>query len=423
MEEKTSAVSTVVTAGELVTDSGLDGLLSKIRAEWQAKSLIMRVNRLLLVDPSSACQRILNAALHDLREKIVIAGIDIAKEAASEHRLPAVTKADDVLENYSSSNVLDLAYRIGILSRPDWRRMRRCYDIRRDLEHEDDEYEAEIEDVVYMFKSCVEIVLAQDPIQLLQVSDVEDVIQASTPVIPTVDFFSDYEKAPYPRQKKIMELLVHTALNSKKPDITRQNSVEMLRSLQARTHNTVKIELGRIIQKRIGRDPIDLATAKVASASGVMPYLKQRQVKQFFLDFYKNRFEERGYHWKQHSLHSEIFNDFDDVGGLKACPTEPRREILLWLTLCYLGERGGYGAGIGRPVFYSNSGASRVAQLFKETGSLILNDFKKLRKNKQVKRVCRNKHIARRYEKLLDILEAKAEEKRRRFENEISVNS
>ena len=58
--------------------------------------------------------------------------------------------------------------------------MRRCYDIRRDLEHEDDEYEAEIEDVVYMFRSCVEIVLAQDPIQLLQVSEVEDVIRSPT---------------------------------------------------------------------------------------------------------------------------------------------------------------------------------------------------------------------------------------------------
>ena len=403
-------MSTVVTSGELVTDSGFNSLLSKIRAEWQAKSLIMRVNRLLPVDPSSACQRILNAALHDLREKIVIAGIDIAKEAASEHRLPVVKKADDVLENYSSSNVLDLAYRTGILSRPDWRRMCRCYDIRRDLEHEDDEYEAEIEDVVYMFKSCVEIVLAQDPIQLLQVSDVEDVIQASTPVIPTVDFFSDYEKAPYPRQKKIMELLINTALNSKNPDITRQNSVEMLRSLQARTHNTVKIDLGKIIQNRIGRDPIDLTIAKVVSASGVMPYLKQRQVKQFFFDFYKNRFEERGYHWKQHNLHSEIFDDFDDVGGLKACPEEPRKKILLWLTLCYLGEPGGYGAGIGRPVFYSNLGAPRVEQLFQETGNLILDDFKELKKNKQVERACKNKHIVRRYKTLLDILEVKAEQ-------------
>ena len=408
MVEKTSAVSTVVTAGELVTDSGLDGLLSKIRKEWQAKSLILRVTRLLPVDPSSACQRILNAALHDLREKIVIAGIDIAKEAASEHKLPSVTKSEDVLENYSSSNVLDLAYRIGILSRPDWRRMRRCYDIRRDLEHEDDEYEAEIEDVVYMFKSCIEIVLAQDPIQLLQVSDVEDVIQAPVPVTPTVDFLFDYEKAPDPRQKKIMELLVNTALNSEKPDITRQNSIEMLRLLQTRTHNTVKIELGRIIQNRIGRKPLKLAIAKVALASGVMPYLKQRQVEQFFSDFYKDQFDKIGYHWKQHSLHSEIFNDFDDVGGLKACPEGPRKKILLWLTLCYLGEPGGYGAGTGRPVFYSNPGAPRVAQLFKETGSLILDDFKELEKNKRVKRACGNKYIARRYETLLDILEVKA---------------
>ena len=78
--------------------------------------------------------------------------------------------------------------------------------------------------------------------------------------------------------------------------------------------------MGRIIQDRIGHKPIDLAIAKVASASGVMPYLKQRQVEQFFSNFYKDRFDKIGYHWKQHDLHSDIFNDYDDVGGLKACP-------------------------------------------------------------------------------------------------------
>ena len=38
-------------------------LLSRIRPEWQAKSLIEGVERLLLVDPSSACQRPLNAPI------------------------------------------------------------------------------------------------------------------------------------------------------------------------------------------------------------------------------------------------------------------------------------------------------------------------------------------------------------------------
>ena len=68
-EEKITAVSTIVTSDELITDSGFDGLLSKIREEWQAKSLIKRVKRLLPVDPSSACQRILNAAFSRFTRK------------------------------------------------------------------------------------------------------------------------------------------------------------------------------------------------------------------------------------------------------------------------------------------------------------------------------------------------------------------
>src|SRR6266581_9536236 len=75
------------TKGALVVASGVDALLVTIRPAWQARSLIERVRRLVPVDPSSACQRIFNAAIHDLREKIVIAGVDIAREAAKQNKL------------------------------------------------------------------------------------------------------------------------------------------------------------------------------------------------------------------------------------------------------------------------------------------------------------------------------------------------
>ena len=63
---------------QLVQASGVQNLLNQIRPQWQSKKLIERVRKLLDVDPSSACQRLLNAAIHDLREKIAIAGLDIA---------------------------------------------------------------------------------------------------------------------------------------------------------------------------------------------------------------------------------------------------------------------------------------------------------------------------------------------------------
>jgi hypothetical protein len=58
-------------------------LLARVRPEWQAKRLVQRVAALLPVDPSSACQRLLNAAIKDLQSKIVTAGIDLAGEAAN----------------------------------------------------------------------------------------------------------------------------------------------------------------------------------------------------------------------------------------------------------------------------------------------------------------------------------------------------
>jgi hypothetical protein len=45
-------------------------------------NLIERARRLLPVDPSSACQRLFNAAVRDVRDKILIVGVGIAREAA-----------------------------------------------------------------------------------------------------------------------------------------------------------------------------------------------------------------------------------------------------------------------------------------------------------------------------------------------------
>ncbi len=73
---------------EIIEASGVTRLLSQVRPQWQAKNLIQRVNRILPIDPSSACQRIFNASIHDLREKIVVAGMDIATEAATLTRQP-----------------------------------------------------------------------------------------------------------------------------------------------------------------------------------------------------------------------------------------------------------------------------------------------------------------------------------------------
>lgn len=394
---------------DIVRASGANRLLAQVRPEWQARSLIQRVNNLLPVDPSSACQRLFNAAIQDLRQKILVGGLDIAREAAERDRLPQVSRPEDILEEYSTSRVIDLAYRMGILTRPEWRRVTRCYEIRRDLEHEDDQYEAEVEDVIYIFKTCTEVILSRDPIQPLRLADVEKLIESPEPAVAAPEFLAEYEAAPEPRQLRIIEYLVNTALDSRRPDILRQNAVEALRVFSPITRTPVKIELGQMLQARIGRDRLELVVAKVAAAAGILPYLKQRQTRQFF-GWMLDRFKATSYHWRQFDAHGDLLDDLEDIGGLNASPDDIRRELILWMTLCFLGEPGGYGTlGRNRPVFYSDTAAPKIRTQFAAAGRLLAPDLEAVANDDRVKAATKNEYIARRYEKLVDVVAGEME--------------
>ncbi len=392
----------------LVETSAVEQLLAQVRPAWQGKRLIERVTRVLPADPSSACQRLFNAAIQDLREKIIMAGLDIAEEMAGLHGLPPVKKNEDILDGYSTTNILDLAYRMGLLTRPGWRRLHRAYDIRRDLEHEDNEYEATFEDCVYMFKTCIEIVLAQEPVELPRVQDIQDLIEVPEAAAPSPETIRDFARAPDPRQKAIATYLVNVALNPEKPDLTRQNAVEALRAVAPHIRNTVKMELAKLLNERGKRKPFDLAQMKVAAAGGFTPYLKQSQVAAFFREFHQ-RLEQLGHGWRNHPLHGDVLDDLEDVGGLGACPPEPRREVVRWLTLCYLGERGGYGwYGRHRDVFYSNPAAPKIERLFKAAGQKVRGDLEAAgAEDERVKAAVSYQPVARRYERLLDMTEVK----------------
>jgi hypothetical protein len=390
--------------GELVPVAGIDGLLAKVRPEWQARDLIGRVRALLPVDPSSACQRLLNAAIHDLRQKILIAGLDIATEAAAANQLPPVSRNEDILESYSPFHTLELAYRMGLLDRPDWKRLRRAYEIRRDLEHEDNEYVAELEDVVYIFRSAIEIVLSRDPMQLPRVADVKELVEAPTHVVPSPDFVADYAKAPALRQVEIARFLARVSLDSKAADITRQNSVEALRCFAPVTQNTVKIDLAKDIEERGKRRSISLVEAKVAAAGGFLPYLKQRLLDAFLQELH-GKLELVGYHWTKNTEHRPILDDLEDVGGLVACPEGVRGRIVLWMVLCYIGEPGGYGFyGRYRKVFYSNSGSHRIERLIEAAKAVVRADLENSANDSRVKSALLNPDVKERYDSLLALV-------------------
>lgn len=390
---------------EIIEASRVHDILSEIRPAWQAKNLIQRVKRILPADPSSACQRIFNASIHDLKEKIIIAGIDIAKEAASQNKLPPVTKNEDI-ENYSVYRTIELAYRIGLLSRPQWKRVLRAYDIRKDLEHEDDEYEAGVEDTVYIFKTCIDVILSQDPIQLLKLSDIKDIVNESTATSLNDNVISDFKHAPQPRQKEIYSFLIHTSLSTSAADIVRENSYNAISSLKENVNNQVILDLAKEHIDRMGRRAPILLEARVYLASGIFPYLKKAQIKEFFKD-YLAQLKSISYGWRSHNSHGELLRTLIEIDGLNFCPDELLKDYVEWLCLCYIGESGGYGDyGTNRKVFYSNTGAPLAKDILMTTSKSIYEMLVDLKTSHAlISSKIQDKHIMRRYQDLLDVLE------------------
>lgn len=385
---------------ELVEASGVTALMAHIRPHWKGKQLVQRVERLLTTDPSSACQRLFNASIHDLREKIIVAGVDLAVEAAKQHRLPPITKAEDI-EDYSVLRLIDLAYRMGILSRPDYKRILRAYDIRKDLEHEDDEYEAGVEDCVYIFATCIEVILAKDPLHLIKLTDVKQIIEQPAAATLNESLTEEFTHAPQPRQQEIFKFLVSTALNKSQPDIVQQNSFNALFSLRPHTHTQVLIDISKDLVEQIGKKAPELRVARVAIASGLFPYLRKSQVKELFVS-YLATMKQVGHHWKKYPEHGELLRNLQELGGLEHVPDDLLPDYLEWLVLCFIGESGGYGAGYNRKVFYSNVGAPLALEIIKSAGNRILKILEAQRKSPKIKIAISDEHVSRRFESIVD---------------------
>jgi len=389
---------------DLIAESGVDRMLVHIRPHWQAKHLIERVKRLLLADPSSACQRVFNASVHDLKEKLIVAGIDIVSEAARLNKLPPISRPEDI-ENYTPYNSIELSYRVGLLSKAESRRLFRVYDIRGDLEHEDDEYEASIEDCIYVFKTCIDVVLSRDPIEVIRLEDIKKIIEQPTAASLGETVIEDYKHAPIVRQSEIHKFLISNALNSSVPDIVRQNCYTALGSLHPFTNNQVFIDSTAQFSKRLGKSSPDLLHARVAFAAGILPYLKRTQLIEFFKAFYE-QMKKVGYSFRYHTNHGELLRNFSEVGGLIYCPDKVRKDILEWLILLYIGEPGGYGMGLNRKVFYSNVGAPLAFELIKNARLVCNEVFIELKSSsKKIKNVSSDVDVERRLEDIVDLFQ------------------
>lgn len=389
---------------QIIKSAGVENFLQKIRPAWQAKNLVQRTINILPVDPSSACQRIFNASIHDLKEKVIMAGLDIAQATADLYRLPRVSNEEDITERYDTSKLIMLAHRMGLLSRPDFRKIMRVYDIRKDLEHEDDQYEAGVADVVYVFSACVDIILANDPVHIIKITDIKDIIEKPQATFLDSAVVEDYKTAPTPRQFEIYQMLISNSLNQEQADIVRENSYNALAYLESHTHRDVILQVATDFNdKRLDRRSPLQKEMRVAYISGLLPYLRSAYKKDYFKKYLENM-ELTSYHWTSNSSHGELLRNLKEVGGLMYIPSDIKKNYLEWLILCYIGEPGEYGPyGRNRKVFYSNAGAPLSLELIQDDESIEKSMVEEVIKNsKSIKSLSTNKFIKRRLDEFLD---------------------
>jgi hypothetical protein len=345
--------------------SAADKYLTRIRPVWQATPLIRRVKKLLPVDPSSACQRLLNAASHDLRVKIRTLGLDLAADVAATFGLPTVN-TDEELEDYPTARLFDLAYRAALLTRPEWRRLHRAYEIRRDLEHEDDEYEASAGDLIYIFETAIDVVLSREPIQVIRLEDIGEVVESDAPISISQELLDDYKEAPPQRQTEILNAVAFWAMDEDRPELVRSNCFRLLRKIAPVSPSSAKIELAKRMETGIGRRPSNLKTAQVAIASGAFPFIHKRQ-QRLLTAVFLERFNSVKPAWRQYPEHGELLDDFGSAGGFAICPLGADRVIARWMVEAYVGVPGRRGYfGQNRPVFFSDTAAPRIEKLLRD---------------------------------------------------------
>ncbi|WP_331727689.1 hypothetical protein [Streptomyces sp. NBC_01176] len=177
----------------------------------------------------------------------------------------------------------------------------------------------------------------------------------------------------------------------------------MLQELNERTRNGVRLAVAKNLLTKLGRDPLDELTVRVAHAAGLLPYFSKGQRKDFFAR-QLDKLTGIGHRWTNHEEHSPALRLFEEFGGLDPVPDDIKPGIVKWMVLCYVGEPGGYGAGINRKVFYSNRAAPIIKQLFLDNRGGIQNIVEDLQRDSAVRRACGDEHVNRRFQDLLDIV-------------------
>ena len=184
----------------------------------------------------------------------------------------------------------------------------------------DAEYEAQPEDCIYVFATCITIVLSRDPIELIRVRDVRELIESPNKTL-SPDLLEDYGKAPEVRQTEIVRMLVGVARATKEPDLVRQHAVEALRTFAPLTDDKVKITVASEIHEQLQGRPLQAVEMKIAAAIEAVPYLKQRRVTAFYTEI-GDKLLKISPDWGSYQRHRDPLNEIEDYGGLAVIPDD-----------------------------------------------------------------------------------------------------
>jgi len=230
-------------------------------------------------------------------------------------------------------------------------------------------------------------------------------VEQPAPALPAISLVEDFGHAPAPRQEEILKFLISGSLNKELSEIVQQNATNALAALAPHVQNAVRLSISGHFQERIGRAGLEIPLARVAHNAGVLPYLKHAHLVECFESFLA-QMRKVGTSWRAHTEHGELLRSFKELGGLSTCPLEVRPKILMWLVRTYVGEPGGMTRyGHVREVFYSDTAAPHVRDLVQDAAAIIADELRALAKDRDIALLCRNQHIARRFEALLDLIE------------------
>lgn len=375
--------------------------LLKLREPWRSSRLIERVERLVLVDHSCACQKLFNTAIWDIKDKLGDWGEDFVYKIAHSPR-NTNRGIENTIEGLSTTELLNLSYKSKLLKFEQWEMMTECYQIRCKLEHEDKRFEVNSLETEKFFNVCINEVLNVEKIEIETIDQFEYLYDTSRIAVPSkvlIDSFAEWSKSK--RERTIMFLL-DLATDSSISVSVRHNSRTSLMFL--RTHLTD--DLKKAIANRYS-DPniqhIDSDLLETLRCIDVLRLIDRSSNSKFFESVYV-AMNEVGEEWYKGIKQVEVLQSFTELGSLDECPNRHKVNIFNWLALTFIGQDSGNTAYVSdRNVYFDKDASSFIQRLIREAHFISDRMINDLLLDEIISVRIENSFIAARFERFIEL--------------------